>query len=490
MKNTLRFSESNNFSRIRFSFLLLSFLHSCVLIGQGVKFQLVTGTKKHDDARCIIQTLDSGYAVVGSTSAFGNGLSDIYLTKISKTGSVTWQQAFGGTGVDKGSSLIQTADSGYVITGYSNSETTGGYDVYLSKTDKNGTLEWSNNYGGFDWDFGNSVIQTAGGGYVICGSTFSYGKGSADVYLLKTDSNGSLLWDSAYGGSMEEAGNAVAEAADGGYFITGTTKSFGLGEEDVYLLKTNANGNVQWTKTYGNATEDLANDGKATNDGGYIVIGAKKNTGTGFYDYWLLKTDAGGDTLWTRTDAVNFSRIGKSVAQTFDGGYIIGGQGDFYANSDMYLHKVDVLGNYEGINTFGGAKQEYAYSVKQTFDTGYVMVGTTESYGTGIPNIYIVKTDSTVATPGPVVIVVGVTENKMISKKITVYPNPASDYLIVHAESKADLIILDPLGRSIVQYQITKGSNNISMADLPDGIYFIRIINKDGISSGKFIVKH
>lgn len=187
MKSFSKFFESKYFSLIRFFSVSFIVCHSSFVNSQGVNFELVYGTQGFDDAKCIIQTFDSGYAVVGSTSGFGSGLSDIYLTKISKTGMVTWQQAIGGSNVEKGNSVIQTPDSGYAVVGYSNSSGNGGYDVYLAKTDKYGAMQWSKTHGGSDWDFGNSIIRTLNGDYVICGSTYSYGNGNEDVYLMKTD---------------------------------------------------------------------------------------------------------------------------------------------------------------------------------------------------------------------------------------------------------------------------------------------------------------
>jgi len=485
------FSESSNFSFIAFLTFFSVLFQSFFSFGQVVKFELVTGTQQYDDAKCVIQTLDSGYAVVGSTSAFGGGQSDIYLTKISKKGVVLWHQAIGGAGIEKGNSLIQTPDSGFTITGYSNSDGTGGYDVYLAKTDKNGVLEWSNTYGGFDWDFGNSLIRTIAGDYVICGSTYSAGKGNGDVYLLKTNSSGVLLWDSAYGGDNEDVGNSVSEANGGGYFITGYTKSFGKGNEDVYLLKTDINGNLLWTKTYGGPLEEKGNEGKPTADGGYIVISAAKSfSPTNHYENWLLKTDALGDIVWTQRDANSYNRVSTSVCQTADGGYIFAGHLDISSDYNMFLYKTNPTGGWTDIGVYGGTGNENAYSVKQTLDKGYVVVGTTESYGTGMPNIYVLKTDSDLVSSGKVVIVVGVTENKLTPENISLYPNPASDHFTIQAELRSTLEISDPLGRIIATHPIDRGKNDIRVADLPEGVYFVQVRNETNFSSGKIIVRH
>lgn len=491
MKSFSKFSESKNFSLIRFFCISLVICNFSFSFSQGINFELVFGTYSYDDAKCIIQTYDSGYAVVGSTSGFGNGLSDIYLTKISKTGNVSWQQAFGGMGIEQGNSLVQTPDSGYAIAGFTNSSGNGGYDVYLVKTDKDGILLWDSVYGGTDWDFGNSIIQTSNGDYVVCGETYSYGNGNDDVYLLKTDSDGNLLWDSAYGGTSEDIGKSVSESSDGGYFITANTKSFGQGDEDIYLLKTNSTGNLQWTKIYGSTGEDTGNEGKKTTDGGYIVIGSTKSfDGGNLYEYWLLKTDASGDTLWTRREKKIYNMHGTSVCQTTDGGYIFGGNADVLGNDDMYLFKTHGDGLWQNYLTYGGLDLENAFSVKQTFDGGYVIVGTTESYGIGEPNIYVLKTGSNLLSTGNVVVVVGIEENEFPNKKIFLYPNPASEYFNLNAETNSILEIFDSMGKRIFADQISKGNNTIDVSFFSEGIYFVRIRNSNYSAQGKIIIRH
>lgn len=495
MKSFLKFFESKYFSLIRFFSVSFIVCYSSFAISQGINFELVYGTQSFDDAKCIIQTFDSGYVVAGTTSGFGNGTTDMYLTKISKAGNVTWQQAIGGAGIDIGRSVIQTPDSGYAIAGYTNSFGNGGYDVYLVRTDKNGALLWSKTYGGSDWDFGNSIAQTANGDYVICGETYSYGNGNKDVYLLKTNSSGILLWDFAYGGTSEDVGMSVCESTDatgGGYFITGYTKSFGQGNEDVYLIKTNADGNTAWTKTYGGTGEDTGSEGKQTIDGGYIIICTTKSfSPTNHYEYWLIKTDSNGDTLWASRIAISYNRLGISVCQTTDGGYIVGGNLDAFGQYDMYLLKIDGGGNYQNIKTYGGLVElENIFSVKQTFDGGYVIVGVTESYGMGTPNIYVLKTGSDLLSTGNVVIVVGMEENEPSNNKIFLYPNPASDYFNLNIEASSLLEIFDSMGKRISVVQIFKGNNTIKVSGFPDGIYFIMMRNEKQSASAKIIIRH
>jgi len=168
-------------------------------------------------------------------------------------------------------------------------------------------------YGGGLNDLGWAVEQTNDGGYIVAGSAESFGAGAADFYLIKTDANGDTLWTRTYGGGGDDFGRAVEQTTDGGYIVAGYTTSFGAGVEDVYLIKTDTNGDTLWTKTYGGAGDDRGWAVEQTTDGGYIVAGGTLSFGAGGNDVYLIKTDANGDTLWTRTyGGSSFFKVSES----------------------------------------------------------------------------------------------------------------------------------------------------------------------------------
>jgi len=271
----------------------------------------------------------------------------------------------------------------------------GAGDVYLIRTDDVGNTVWARNYGGPDWDYGSSVCETSDGGYIITGGTDSFGAGSDDVYLIKTDNVGDTVWTRTYGGSGVDCGNSVCEASDGGYVITGETASFGAGGDDVYLIKTDSVGDTVWTRTYGGPGRDGGWSVRETSDGGSIVAGWTASFGAGSYDVYLIKTDSLGDTVWTRTYGGLDVDGGYSVDETSDGGYIVAGWTDPFGAGmeDVYLIKTDSLGDTVWTRTYGGADVDWGYSIEQTSDGGYIIAGLTWSCGAGAEDVYLIKTD-------------------------------------------------------------------------------------------------
>ncbi len=207
-----------------------------------------------------------------------------------------WNQTYGGSYSDAGRSVEQTADGGYILIGSTRSYGAGNWDVWLIKTDINGHMEWNQTYGGPESDLGFCGEQTADGGYIITGYTRSYGAGNADVWLIKTDINGHAEWNQTYGGPESDMGRSGEQTTDGGYILTGYTSSYGAGLMDMWLIKTDENGHMEWNQTYGGPARDYGSYVEQTMDGGYLITGSTDSYGAGDWDWdvWLIKTDANG----------------------------------------------------------------------------------------------------------------------------------------------------------------------------------------------------
>ena len=309
---------------------------------------------------------------------------------------VEWDKTFGGSDNEGASSVQQTSDGGYIVAGATLSYGAGGSDFWLIKTDANGNKEWDKTFGGFKWDSASSVQQTSDGGYIVAGDIYSYGAGKNDFWLVKTDANGNKEWDKTFGGSDYDIARSIQQTSDGGYIVAGSTSSYEAGESYFWLIKTDVNGNKEWDKTFGRLGSDDAYSVQQTSDGGYIVAGdiySYGAYGAGVSDFWLVKTDANGNKEWDKTFGGSNNDYARSVQQTSDGGYIVVGSTSSYGvgGNDSWLIKTDANGNKEWDKTFGSSDNDFAQSIQQTSDGGYIIAGGRVFPGVGNLDLWLIK---------------------------------------------------------------------------------------------------
>jgi hypothetical protein len=315
------------------------------------------GARHAAEGRCVRQTTDSCFIVAGNTDITGPGAT--WLIKTNAIGETLWTRTYGGVAL----MVEQTTDVGYVIVG---STSYRGTDLHLIKTDSIGDTLWTKTYGGAANDKGKTVQQTRDGGYIIAGQTRSFGSGGQDAWIIKTDSVGETLWTRSFGGDSTESGISALRTNDGRYLVAGWTWSYSDSPQ-LYLVKTDAGGDALWTKTIGIPGCWLeANSVEQVKDGGYVLVGSRQDvTVGGFPGVLLVRTDANGDTLWTRSFGGEDLSAGYSVHQTTDDGYIIAGQ--TYASgagaSDFYLIKTDENGNLAVAEPKSGPSRKSALSL-------------------------------------------------------------------------------------------------------------------------------
>lgn len=342
-----------------------------------------------DGAWCLQETDDGGFILAGNTASRGEG-SDLFLVKVNMSGNCSWSLAYGGSGEDVGYFVQQTDDGGYIVVGSSNSYAMGEELLWLVKVDGNGSLAWDRTFGGFvssAGDGGWSVEQTTDGGYIAVGYTQSSGSGRKDLWLIKTDALGGLIWEKSYGGPEDDVGMSVLQSRDGGYIVAGRTASYGGGGDDIWLLKTDSLGGEIWNETYGGRGDD-AGFQVVEEDDGYALVG-RTDSGEADKRVLLIRVDQEGAVLWEKTYP------GGSVASlqpTYDGGYIMAGRVDSdEGKKDALVIKVDSGGAEQWSLRLGGSGDDIGTYALQSRDGSFLLAGITSSFGQGREDAWLVK---------------------------------------------------------------------------------------------------
>ena len=385
--------------------MVLSIIFLNVNVSYGAQYWAKTyGGSSSEYAFSIQQTSDDGYIVAGITWSFGAGGDDVWVLKLDTIGNVIWQKTYGGSDDETAYSIQQTTDGGYIVAG-STSFGAGKSDIWVLKLDGNGNILWQKTYGGTSDDLAKSIQQTTDGGYIIAGYTYSFGAGAGDSWVLKLDSSGNVVWQKTYGGNENDGGTSIQQTTDGGYIVAGGTSSFGAGAGgDSWVLKLDSSGNVVWQKTYGGSELEYASSIQQTfnQDGepdGYIVAGPTSSFGVGYgYNFLVLKLDSQGGVSWQKAYGGSGMDDAWSIYQTSDRGYIVTGYTNSYGaggnDNDIWILKLDSNGNVIWQKTYGGSDYENAFSIQQTTDGGYIVAGSTDSFGAGYEDFWVLKLDS------------------------------------------------------------------------------------------------
>ena len=445
------------------------------------------GGLETDQGVDIQKTIDNGYVVVGSTYSFGAGGSDVYLIKLNNSGDTLWTRAYGGASDEGGNSIKQTGDGGFIIAGYTNSFGSGFIDVYILKVDSDGIFQWSKTFGGTSTESAYD-IQLANNGFIIAGYT-SLGAGNFDAYLINTDFSGNMIWSKKYGGASHDYGYSVQTTSDGGYILVGTILSSGAGNHDVYLIKTNSIGDTLWTKSYGGTLADYGYVVKQMPDDGYTIAGTSYSFfGTGSTsDVYLLNTNATGNLNWSRMIGSVSIDEAHTLALTSDGGFLIGGLSWSFGGGTQYdlsLIKCDSIG-------FSGCFENTPSTLTSSTRTDVVSPATLVTSTNTITSF----TRSNIGNGGastPLCISVDIQNNTM--GNFSFYPNPNSGKFNVQLEDEwihGEIEVLDLLGRVIYKVEISdKKTIEINLGDETNGVYLIKIIGNKNLFTKKVMISH
>lgn len=344
----------------------------------------------------IQQTSDGGYIAAGVSYSYGSGGSDIWIMKFNSKGEVEWQKTYGASGYDEAFSIKQTNDGGYVVAGQATSFGAGNYDLWVLKLSQTGTVEWQKNYEGTEVDYATWIEQTSDGGYIAACVTSSFGAGAQDAWVLKLDSAGNIEWQKTYGGSDSDYAWSIQQSSDGGYIIAGETLSFGDESDNGWILKLSSSGDVEWQRIYGGSDKDWFSSIQQTSDGDYIVCGGSSSFGAGLGDGWVLKLASNGDIEWQRTYGGTSDDSLYFIQQTEEGGYVVAGYSSSFGprGEDTWVLKLSSGGDIEWQRIFGGSYSDVARSIEKTSDGGYIVGARSSSFGAGDSDFFIIKLDS------------------------------------------------------------------------------------------------
>ena len=306
----------------------------------------------------------------------------------------SFERVIGGLDRDRGVFVSPTSDGGYVAVGLTRSFGEGDDDIYLVRIDATGSVLWTQTYGGPETDNGWSVHESAGG-LVIAGFTESFGMGGFDCYLIRTDLEGEMQWSKTFGGEHNDRCWALLPASDGGYVLVGETTSFGSGAEDCYLIKTDASGNEVWSKTFGGEKGDRCFSIAQADDGGFLLAGQTYSEGAGDRDVYLVKTDASGNEVWSKTFGGPASDVGHSVTRTAEGDFVVTGYTTSFAiaEDDPYLIKIDARGQTQWTRVIAMEGVNHTLTGEQAADGGFFLGGFSNFGPNGANAALLVKTD-------------------------------------------------------------------------------------------------
>jgi hypothetical protein len=361
-------------------------------------FSKAYGGAASDTPRSFAQTKAGGYIAAGNTASYGAGGTDAIIYSFDAFGVLNWTKTWGGGSNDSVSDMALTSDGGVIVVGTTSSYGAGLTDVFLLKYDSSGVLSWSKTWGGVSDDLGHTVLQSTDGGYLVGGQTANYGAGNTDAMIIKYDSSGTVSWAKTIGGAVDyEAVYGMVQTTDGGYALSCSTASYGAGQVDACIIKSDSAGNVTWMRTLGGAILDYNYNITQTADGGYLTTGVTQNYGAGGYDVFVTKYTSTGVVTWVRTwgGGGDDRTVGSSasIIKAYDGGYVISGYTDSIGagTADATLLRYDSSGTLTWNKTFGTASVEVGYGLTQASDGGVVVIGATTGYGAGGNDVLLAK---------------------------------------------------------------------------------------------------
>ena len=364
------------------------------------------GGTQNERGYSVKQTSDGGYVIVGSSTSYGAGGSDLWILKVDGLGEFSWSKTYGGQGNDIGRDITQTSDGGYIITGYTKSFSSGGdMDLWLIKTDANGesclysdggtcsenSSKWIKSFGTSGNDYGTSVKETSEGDFIVAGKSGRI----PSVFVIKTNSSGEKIWENLYGTGPGDRAQYIIERQDLGFLIVGKENANNV-DDNLCLINIDTDGAEVWHSLYGGGGADGGNHISEVSGGGYIIAGATKSYGNGNWDdLWLVKTSTGGSMEWQKTFGGSYTETGNYTHEKDEGGYMVTGSTESIGQGfyDIWVVSTDYTGNEIYSQTFGGNMDDKAIRGARGNSGELLIIGYTNSFGNGGEDVLLIKID-------------------------------------------------------------------------------------------------
>ena len=463
---------------------------------QSILWNHTYGGDAYDEANSVQMTSDGGFIAVGYTQSFGLGrFGNAYMIRTNADGDTIWTKMFGSDGTDVFADLIATPDSGFIAVGLT--DTPNDFEnIYVVKVDNEGNTLFEKNFGGSQKDVGVSIAPAADGGFVITGGTKSFTVGEEDLFLFKIDASGDSLWFKTYGTAGNDPGYGISPTSDGGFIVSGL-----FNWSDAWLLRADANGDTLWTKTFGGSDYDEANFPMQTTDNGFIFCGSTASMGAGDLDAYVVKTDSMGNLIWQKTYGGTGYDEGRRITAKPGGGYMILANTDSQvpAEFNYYLVSADENGDTVWTKTIGIAGgEDRAYDILNISQSEYIIAGSTfDAVNLNEATLTVVNDDSAPT---------GIKEENHIEgySLSNAYPNPFNPTTTIgysvglspagsSGSQLTTLKIFDVLGKEVAELVNSVQAPGIykvkfNAEGFASGLYFYRLTSGGFVQTKKFML--
>ncbi len=444
-----------------------------------IEWSATFGGNNDDVARQMVE-LDNGcFVIAGNRNYFQESHKDFYLVKTDSVGEEIWSTNYEYAGNEDCRSLAITNDGGFLLSGSSGSLEDGNVDGYVIKADSTGEMEWDELYGGDSYDAFFSIIYHANDEYLLAGETASEGNGGIDIWLLKINDEGDIEWSETYGGDNNEVCFDIMQTSNGDYLLLGATRSFGNGVYDAYVVRVDSDGEELWSEHYGYDADEGCNSAIELSSGNLILSGYR--TQNRITDILLIKIDEDGEEIWHELVGGEDNDFPSTLLNPDSGRLVLSGTtASIGAGSyDFFLMELDTAANIHWWQAYGGRRREGGGYLIQTHDLGYALCGDSYSWGEGLNDFWVVKTEPDIQSSVYQAIVT--IPNILL---LHTYPNPFNSSTTfsfnLKRSAEATVNILNTAGRrvdSIRAGKLQAGENSLSWQanDLPNGVYLAQI---------------